>query len=298
MFILTCCRGFSMADPSIMMKTLFSVFRREKYKMQAFERIRNYFSFTLVELLVVIAIISILMAMLLPALKQAKTLARGTLCLNNMKQIGTGMLGYSTDNNDYIPGFKIASTTFWVDALAPYVTGKPFKASSESYLKKGNSVFLCTESMVNPWALSAYNTVCPNGGFSFTYMPTLGYHTGTTPTSNKAGYIRTRDKFVTGDSLGETYGWPLSPVDTRSALIVCGAVNQFGVTDSYNLPGTWNVNNPFVSPSYYQTTFAHNRCNGALLGDMHAQLYRYGTMMQGAGYEGAPYPNQWIPKTK
>ncbi len=63
------------------------------------ERIR---SFTLIELLVVIAIISILMAMLLPALSVAKASVHKAACVNNMKQISLCQLNYVQDNGEYL----------------------------------------------------------------------------------------------------------------------------------------------------------------------------------------------------
>lgn len=53
--------------------------------------------FTLIELLVVISIISLLMSILLPALRQARQSARSIQCLASIRQCGLGVIAYAED---------------------------------------------------------------------------------------------------------------------------------------------------------------------------------------------------------
>lgn len=94
--------------------------------------------FTLIELLVVIAIIAILAAILFPVYSSAKLAAGRSQCLNNCKQIATGMSMYKDDHQGYWvscydqaasasakPGYDPTYRyAFWMRALMPYVRSK------------------------------------------------------------------------------------------------------------------------------------------------------------------------------
>jgi prepilin-type N-terminal cleavage/methylation domain-containing protein len=110
--------------------------------------------FTLIELLVVISIIALLLSIMMPALGRVKKIAKQTVCLTNIRQLGVAMETYGYDNNgSFLRGIY--------GITGPYVGGKGFWLSDlNPYYGKEPKVLICPQAkQVNP----SYDPLVPFG---------------------------------------------------------------------------------------------------------------------------------------
>lgn len=145
-------------------------------------RFSNKRGFTLIELLVVIAIIAILAAILFPVFAKARDAARKTACINNLKQLGTGLMMYAQDYDETMPSGPFATTPagiFGTPLFNTYGWSYAFMLL-DPYLKN-TQVFACPSAnrqMVGPApqinVSYGYNEYIYNQGSGFSSLAALG----------------------------------------------------------------------------------------------------------------------------
>jgi len=213
-------------------------------------------------LLVVMAIIAILAALLLPALKRAKNMARRTTCLSNLHQIGLGTAMYLDENRGLMP---------WVSDLELQLT-PPVDASDKRYA--GMGVFM---PLVHPYIgdVRVWRSP-PVGSFSTnhwqSHFQTPWRQGGVDqPARGSASYIS--DKLAEQNEAQARYLRGRTPESCAVLRGTSPTVEEWLMSpffDSTWWPGfheAWRIGESVPSPSGWS---AHDRGRNQLYLDMHA----------------------------
>lgn len=224
--------------------------------------------FTLIELLVAIAIISVLIALLLPAVQQAREAARRSQCKNNLKQMGLAIFNYESTFSQFPScgrgmNFQIINlqafpcSTFTL--LLPYLDQAPVYNQfnfAYHYTNSANSTNATVSKTKIPGFVCTTNfyTGPDNLGYGLVdYMPlafvdidpVTGLHVGYNGTIGAAGSPNTN-----GTSLGATVDSALGLFGNTTAATSDGLTNTMLIVESSgrpaNLVGFYSVRNLYI----------------------------------------------------
>jgi prepilin-type N-terminal cleavage/methylation domain-containing protein/prepilin-type processing-associated H-X9-DG protein len=130
--------------------------------------VRHRSGFTMIELVVVVAIISVLIALLLPAVQSAREAARRTQCTNNLTQLGIAIENYEATNLVLPPGVvdrvgPVVETPTsyqfgWICQILPYLEQKTV------YKRLDFASGIYTTNNLTARSVTMYVLLCPSDG--------------------------------------------------------------------------------------------------------------------------------------
>jgi len=156
---------------------------------------------------VVIAIITVLVAILLPALNNAREQARRTVCGNNLRQIGIGIQSYANEEHGWLP---------------IYLSGKPFIYTYNTYLCRTQGYLTNLGLLVENGTLIPQSLYCPSQPSPYMQFDTPDYN----PWTGAYGGTFTRTSYTynprnTDAVPGHNPTWKLDQVAQQVVAVDC-----------------------------------------------------------------------------
>jgi len=186
--------------------------------------------FTLVELLVVVAVISILGAIILPALKNSRTAAKVVKAKAELKNIGEALFIYYQDWKAYPPAHTYCEigtpkkTFDWAE-LPPELT-------ETGYLSRKRDTDVITSHMLDPFSK----------GHTYKYLaPGFGYHNND-PVIEKEIWVP-KDFLVGGNGPGGTSYWNQDDSPVSFAIWSVGTYGDITYNEGMDLRQPLNRDN-------------------------------------------------------
>ncbi len=200
-------------------------------------------AFTLIELLVVIAIISLLFAIIMPALSLAKKKAATTACLSNTKNLSMGWFMYSGDNDGRIMSSEDDPTGKEPGGKFVGWCGVPRNAAGA---EMGNT-------QTNPPVLDEDEIRGIERGLLYSYLKQPKAYHCPGDTARKSIYDQTR-VFVTYSIPKCLYGFPGDPgyrTQIRRITEITSPSTRYVFVEAGE-PRNWNASHHFVmgAPEY------------------------------------------------
>jgi prepilin-type N-terminal cleavage/methylation domain-containing protein/prepilin-type processing-associated H-X9-DG protein len=217
-------------------------------------------AFTLIELLVVIAIIAILAAILFPVFAQARAKARQTACLSNMKQIGIGLMMYTQDYDETLPGNDPANG-YAAGFQQPLGWNRPFTAGVPATYRNWARD-------VQPYIKNFGIYICPSA------TPRSSFNGGN-PDFNECNKTANPTCFDTSyalNGLAETR--PMAVIPTPADIIYLREFNIFSRTSQARPRRSTPTATTFQEFNHILYDFIHNEGSNLLYCDGHAKWSR------------------------
>ncbi len=166
--------------------------------------------FTLIELLVVVSILALLIGILLPSLRGARSQARRVACGTHLKDIGVAMQGYLTEHNDIYPHASLMPSF----GPSPLSTDEPIAIADvlAPYTNNGFAVFECPDDRAGK-----YERDGPRAGKSYFETEKSSFQYGF-----EFGMLRGRTMLEVANRMEQFRG---NPVPTNTVWVMRGYQN-------------------------------------------------------------------------